>query len=84
VGPDFSAGFHAFAAEWKPGEVIWYVDGVERGRSTAGVPAEPMYLIANLAVGGDWPGNPESTTTFPGVMEIDYIRVYQQPTAERK
>jgi beta-glucanase (GH16 family) len=79
TGPDFSADFHTFAAEWKPGEVIWYVDGVERGRSTAGVPAEPMYVIANLAIGGDWPGNPTLGTTFPGVMEIDYIRVYKHP-----
>jgi beta-glucanase (GH16 family) len=77
-GPDFSADFHTVALEWKPGEVIWYVDGVERARSSAGVPAEPMYLIANLAVGGDWPGNPDATTPFPGVMEIDYIRVYRR------
>jgi beta-glucanase (GH16 family) len=78
VGPDFSRAFHTIALEWRPGEVIWYVDGVERARSRQGVPAEPMYLIANLAVGGDWPGNPDATTRFPGLMEIDYIRVYQR------
>src|SRR5206468_2731637 len=77
-GPDFSQEFHTFAVEWKPGEVIWYVDGQERARSQAGVPAEPMYVIANLAVGGDWPGNPDRTTPFPGVMEIDTIRVYRR------
>jgi hypothetical protein len=60
------------------GEVIWYVDDVERARSTAGVPDEPMYVIANPAVGGDWPGNPDATTVFPGFMDIDYIRVYQR------
>jgi beta-glucanase (GH16 family) len=37
-----------------------------------------MYVIANLAVGGDWTGNPDATTVFPGVMEIDYIRVYRR------
>ncbi len=77
-GPDFGKEFHTFAAEWKPGEVIWYVDGRERARSQHGIPAEPMYLIANLAVGGDWPGNPDVTTAFPGVMEIDWIRVYER------
>jgi beta-glucanase (GH16 family) len=37
-----------------------------------------MYLIANLAVGGDWPGNPDASTRFPGFMDIDYIRVFRQ------
>lgn len=78
TGPDFSADFHTFAVEWKQGECIWYVDGVERARSTEGVPAEPMYVIANLAVGGDWPGNPDATTPFPGFMDVDYIRVYKR------
>jgi beta-glucanase (GH16 family) len=79
VGPDFSKGFHTFAIEWKPDEIIWYVDGVERNRSTQGVPQEPMYMVANLAIGGGWPGSPDATTPFPGYMDIDYIRVYQRP-----
>lgn len=78
VGPDFSADFHTFAVEWRPEECIWYVDGLERARSTQGIPSEPMYILANLAVGGDWPGMPDETTIFPGYMEIDYIRVYRR------
>jgi Ca2+-binding RTX toxin-like protein len=39
----------------------------------------PMYLLANLAVGGNWPGNPDSNTSFPAEMTIDYIRVYALP-----
>jgi len=78
TGPDFSEDFHTFALEWKPGQCIWYVDGEERYRSSAGIPEEPMYVIANLAVGGDWPGNPDETTEFPGYMDIDYIRVYEE------
>jgi beta-glucanase (GH16 family) len=78
VGPDFSADFHTFAVEWQDGLCIWYVDGVERYRSVAGIPDEPMYVIANLAVGGDWPGMPDATTPFPSYMDIDYIRVYQR------
>jgi hypothetical protein len=35
-----------------------------------------MYIIANQAVGGDWPGNPNQDTHFPADFEIDYIRVY--------
>jgi beta-glucanase (GH16 family) len=81
TGPDFSKDFHTFAVEWKPGECVWYVDDIERYRSQRGIPAEPMYLIANLAVGGDWPGNPDAMTKFPGYMDIDYIRVYQREDA---
>jgi hypothetical protein len=35
-----------------------------------------MYLLANLAVGGDWPGDPDETTPFPSYFEIDYIKVW--------
>jgi beta-glucanase (GH16 family) len=77
TGPDFSDDFHVFAIEWAPDAIIWAVDGVERQRYTGPFIAdEAMYLIANLQVGGDWPGNPEPETNFPATFEIDYIRVY--------
>jgi beta-glucanase (GH16 family) len=75
-GPDFSAGFHTFAVDWSKDALVWYVDGIERFRTAENVPHVPMYVLANLAVGGDWPGMPDATTTFPGFMDIDYIRVY--------
>jgi beta-glucanase (GH16 family) len=78
TGPDFSQAFHTFAVEWMPSEIIWYVDGVEQFRSSQGIPTEPMYIIANLAVGGNWPGYPDGTTPFPSYLEIDYIRAYQR------
>jgi len=34
-------------------------------------------MIMNIAVGGNWPGNPDSTTEFPQTMSVDYVRVYQ-------
>lgn len=78
TGPDFSAGFHTFAVEWTSDAVIWYVDGVERAQQTRGVPDGPMYVIANLAVGGEWGGPPSAETPFPARYEIDYIRVYRR------
>lgn len=77
-GPDFSEGFHTFAVRWEPGECVWYVDGVERARATEGVPSVPMFLLANLAVGGDWPGAPAEETEFPAAMDVDYIRVWRR------
>ena len=37
-----------------------------------------FYIIINLAVGGDFVGNPNSETLFPQTMLIDYVKVYQQ------
>jgi beta-glucanase (GH16 family) len=80
IGPDYSADFHTFAADWRPGLIVWYIDGIERFRSTSGVPTIPMYVLANLAVGGSWPGYPDATTPFPSWLDIDYIRIYQLKT----
>ncbi len=79
-GPDLSADFHTYAIEWAPDKLGWYIDGVERKRDTdpAHIPSAPMFLMANLQVGGDWPGMPDATTTFPAQLELDYIRVWQR------
>jgi hypothetical protein len=37
-----------------------------------------MALIADLAVGGDWPGNPDASTIFPAYLDISYIEAYQR------
>lgn len=78
-GPDLTTGFHTYALLWQPNLMIWLVDGVEHFRTTTNVPNEPMYVLANLAVGGSWPGSPDANTIFPARMELDYIRVYQDP-----
>ncbi len=79
---DFTKDFHTYAIDWMPGEIVWFVDGVERHRAkNEFVPKEPMYVILNLAVGGDWPRMPDATTVFPSQMEVDYVRVYQKPQA---
>ena len=77
-GPDFAADFHQFAIEWSPQAIVWYVDGVERFRSEKSVPHEEMYLMVNLAVGGDWPGAPNEWTRFPAAFAVDYVRVYRR------
>jgi beta-glucanase (GH16 family) len=76
-GPDYSQEYHTYAVDWEPDKIVWYIDGVERARATTDIPDEPMYIIANLAVGGEWPGSPDQTTHFPAHFDIDYIRVYQ-------
>ncbi len=75
-GPDFSQGFHTFAVRWEPNVIIWYVDGTEVFRVTDHVPQESMDVMVNLAVGGEWPGNPDASTVFPAYMDVDYVRIY--------
>lgn len=78
IGPDFSAGWHTFGIWWEPDQIVWYVDGIPRRRSNNSrhISKEPMYLLLNLAIGGDWPGTPDSATPFPSYFEIDFVRVW--------
>jgi beta-glucanase (GH16 family) len=66
--------------DWQPNAIIWYVDGIERWRFTEAsrISSEPMYLLLNLAVGGDWAGPPDGDTGFPSYFEIDYVRVWER------
>jgi beta-glucanase (GH16 family) len=76
---DLSKDFHLYVLEWEPNEIRWYVDGALVHKTVQGVPHTPHYLILNTAVGGSWPGNPDSTTVFPQFHDIDYVRIYQRP-----
>src|SRR6516162_6889636 len=85
-GPKFSDDFHVFTVEWEPNVVRFYTDEYLYATFVpAQLPAgkkwvfdHPFYIILNLAVGGDWPGAPDSTTEFPQQMWVDYVRVYKQ------
>jgi beta-glucanase (GH16 family) len=85
----FADAFHTFAMEWEPNVVRFYCDGILYKTITpASLPAgrvwvfdRPFFMILNLAVGGNWPGNPDATTVFPQTMLVDYVRVYQRATS---
>ncbi len=82
-GEVFADGFHEFAVEKEAGEIRWYVDDVLfLTRKPADIAPlfwpfdERFHFILNVAVGGNWPGNPDGTTVFPQTLEVDYVRVY--------
>jgi beta-glucanase (GH16 family) len=77
-GIDFADDFHTIAVEWEKGEIRWYIDGVERHRVNEEVPDQPMFMLVNLAVGGDWAGAPEPATVFPADFLVDYVRVWKR------
>lgn len=78
----FSTGFHIFSLTWTPNRLIWQVDNqqffyLNRSSISTFPFSLPQFFIFNVAVGGNWPGNPDETTVFPQHMIVDYIRVYQ-------
>jgi len=78
-GSDFSTDWHTFGVYWEPDAIRWYIDGVERFHYTEAknITDIQMYVIANLAVGGNWPGDPGPSTVFPNYFDVDYYRVWQ-------
>jgi beta-glucanase (GH16 family) len=84
-GAKLADDFHVFAIEWETNVIRWYIDGIlystKTPADTNGNPwvfDHPFFIILNLAVGGEWPGNPDATTVFPQRMLIDYVRVCQK------
>ena len=84
----FSQAYHDFSLEWTADSMKWYVDDQlysTKSKDDLSRPEqwqvfqERFYLILNLAVGGNWPGNPDETTVFPQKMEIEHVRVYGDP-----
>ena len=67
----FARGWHTFAADWQPGSITYFYDGVTLWQDTSGITAAPMYLIVNLALDGS-PSN-----VAPATMLVDYVRVWQ-------
>ena len=70
--------YHVYSVEWTPDQITWLIDGQVRFQSSKHIPKEEMRLYLNTAIGGNWPGSPDSTTSFPQSFKIDYVRVYQK------
>jgi beta-glucanase (GH16 family) len=86
--------FHDYALEWSPTSIKWFVDdycystktswysGSSSTNLNAPYPApfdQPLYIIMNLAVGGNYSGDPNTSTPFPAEMQVDYVRAYELP-----
>jgi beta-glucanase (GH16 family) len=78
--------FHTYLLQWTTNSIGWYVDNqlyeTQTNWSTANAPYpapfdQPFYIIMNLAIGGIYDGNPDTNTVFPGEMQVDYVRVYE-------
>lgn len=79
---DFSADFHVFSFIRSRDQMRWYVDGnlyysLNSGQVSPYPFNNPFYMILNLAIGGDFDGNPDGSTTFPQQLQVDYVKYYQ-------
>ena len=80
----FADDFHVYAIAWETNRIRWFVDGKQYfTTSSTNLPDgktwvfhQPQFLILNLAVGGNWPGQPNGSSSFPQRMLVDYVRVY--------
>ncbi|ELR70568.1 laminarinase [Fulvivirga imtechensis AK7] len=74
--------FHVFTIIWDASSITWYIDDIKYHEIDI-TPAElsefrnDFFFIFNVAVGGNWPGSPDDSTTFPQRMVVDYVRVFQ-------
>ena len=85
--PGLAEAFHTYAVEWDESSISFLVDDHVYETHTPSDAAQsggtwaftqPNYIIVNLAVGGNWPGNPNGSTTFPQKLLIDWVRVYSK------
>ncbi|WP_100333254.1 glycoside hydrolase family 16 protein [Bacillus alkalisoli] len=70
--------FHTYELIWTKDKLEWLVNGVTTFRTEENIPNIPMKLIINLAIGGDWPGSPTSSTKFPAVFHIDSVEILHE------
>ena len=89
---DSVTNFHTYTLDWATNAILFYVDGhlyesqTNWSSSVGPYPTpfnQPFFIIMNIAVGGNYLGNPSTNTinansTFPGEMLVDYVRIYNQ------
>ncbi|MGM0369316.1 MAG: family 16 glycosylhydrolase [Bacillota bacterium] len=78
-----SADYHVYEIEWDEDSIVWKLDGEEYysldiSSSEFDEFRKEFYILLNVAVGGTFSGDPDSTTDFPQKMYIDWVRVYKK------
>jgi beta-glucanase (GH16 family) len=84
-GDQFYNDFHVFAIKWDSSRITWMVDEEpyfsvtprDLPGGTSWVFDHPFFILLNVAVGGNFVGDPDSTTVFPQTMLVDWVRVYR-------
>ena len=77
------SGYHVYSVEWDQYKIKWSIDSVVYHTSDITVNSTeefhlPFFILLNLAVGGNWPGQTIDDSLMPAKMYVDYVRVYQK------
>jgi len=79
------AGYHIYAVEWDSASIRWYIDGIKyhevdihNNVNSTDEFHKPFFILLNLALGGDWPGQVIDDSKLPAKMYVDYVRVYKK------
>lgn len=82
------SNYHYYKLEWTPSLITWFIDGVQynqfniaNGAGNTQAFQKSFFILLNLAVGGNYPGNNIDNSQFPAQMLVDYVRVYQDAGA---
>ena len=78
----FGDKFHVFSIIWDAQSIRWLVDDkeyhvIDTRPGQLDEFRRNFFFIFNVAVGGNWPGSPDSSSTYPQHMIVDYVRVFQ-------
>ena len=79
----FADSYHVFSIIWDVSKISWLVNDHQFYSLAIDDLAmsefhQDFWFIFNVAVGGNWPGSPNSSTVFPQQMKVDYVRVFQE------
>lgn len=74
--PDLSQSMNTYAVEWSPGLMIWYFNGeiVEWVKDDIYTPTHSMPILVNVAIDPYY--KPNSSTSFPQYMTVDWVKVH--------
>jgi len=82
--------YHVYAVEWSPQKIAFFLDEHPYATVTPATLPEnakwvfnhPFFLLLNVAIGGEWPGNPDPSTVFPQELTVDWVRVFRDSSAD--
>src|SRR6185312_8721852 len=81
-------GYHLYAVQWDTNSISWFVDNnlyatanIANNINNTGAFHNPFFIILNMAVAGDFPGQTVNTGALPASMYVDYVRVYKGVTS---